>query len=267
MDAPRRAESARDTTRTAAALRRGPSEWDPDLGALLLVPSDSDNSALVLYPADSGDALPASEPVTLVNTAGDSLHATLRKTDSLECGDAAMVRLDGSSGAWAIGIGAPRASLIRMDSIEALPSADSSRLAADIARLASALPMPKDSRFGGLPFAVVAARRFSAQGRQYVVAHLARRLNQEAQPLEERTFVIGERSDSAKTDRFVATYSQRSEGTEDTAEHFDVLAGLMGRKSPLLLLARDQLSQTRYELLERQADGTWRVRWSRTLSC
>jgi hypothetical protein len=35
----------------------------------------------------------------------------------------------------------------------------------------------------------------------------------------------------------------------------------------LLLLARDQPEQTRYEILERGPDGTWRSRWSRTLVC
>jgi hypothetical protein len=154
-----------------------------------------------------------------------------------------------------------------MDSIEALPSADSARLAADLARLASALPMQKTSRFTGLPFAVLGAHRFESNGRQVVVAHLVRRLNQEAAPLEERTLIIAERpSPAAKGEPYVVTHSLRSEGSEDTAEHFEVLAAIRGRQAPMLLLSRDQLSRTTYELLERADDG-WRTRWSRTLSC
>ena len=256
-----------DTTRAPAAPPRVTSEWNAELGTLLVVPSDSDNSAVVLYPTGD-DAATGSEAVTLVNGGGDTVRATLTHTDSVECGDVPMARLAAvPAGTWSIGMGRHPAPLVHVDSIESLPSADSSRLAADIARLASALPMPRNSRFGGLPFAVVSARRFTLDGRQYVAAHLARRLNQEAQPLEERTFILAERADSSTNSRLAVAYSQRSEGTEDTAEHFDLLAVLKGKRSPLLLISRDQLSQTRYDLLERQDDGTWRVRWSRTLSC
>ena len=159
------------------------------------------------------------------------------------------------------------AKLLRTDSIEALSSADSARLAADLARLASALTTQPGSRFTGLPFAVLGAHRFESDERQYLVGHLVRRLNQEAAPREERTFVIAERPAATRGEPYVVTYSQRSEGSEDTAEHFEVLAVMRGTDSPLLLLARDQLSKTTYEILERSADGTWRTRWSRTLDC
>ena len=155
-----------------------------------------------------------------------------------------------------------------MDSIEALPSPDSARLASDLARLASALSTHKDSRFSGLPFAVVGAHRFVADGRQFLVGHLARRLNQEAAPLEERTLIIAERPDSnPASEPWAVTYSLRSEGSEDTAELFEVLAALRGKQSLLLLLARDQPAQTNYELLERSRGGTWRTRWTRKLEC
>ena len=265
---PSRGDSRRDTAAPGIAPAASKAvDWDAELGGVLLVPSDSDNSAIVLFPAQGDETLPATSAVTLVSPSGDTAQATVTRTDSLECGDAPMVRLGGaSSGPWTAGTVGRSATLIRMDSIESLAPADSARLAADIARVASALPMPAGSRFGGLPFAVVDARRFDLDGRQYVVAHLARRLNQEAQPLEERTFVIAERT-SGSADRYVVAYHQRSEGTEDTAEHFDVLAGMRGRRAPYLLIARDQLSSTRYEILERDATGGWRVRWSRTLGC
>lgn len=238
---------------------------------MLIVPSDADNVGIVLFPADS--VTPDSARVTLVNPGGDTTSAVLASTDSLQCGDAPMVHLAGpgtgpaaGDSDWSVGMSGRSARIIRTDSIEALPSADSARLAADLARLASALPMAKGSRFAGLPFAVAAAHRFEADGRQYVVAQLTRRLNQEAAPLEERTFLIGERPAST-TEPFVVAYSQRSQGTEDTAEHFDLLSALRGRRSLLLLVARDQLSQTRYDLLELRADGTWHVSWTRTLHC
>jgi len=267
-DAPRQRDSASETTTTGAlpATTRA-SDWDAEIGGLLLVPSDSDNSAVVLFPTQGDDDVSITSGVTLLSAAGDTAHATVTRTDSLECGDAPMVRLTGApAGAWTVGTIGRSAPVIRMDSIESLPPADSARLAAEISRLASALPMPDSSRFGGLPFAVVAARRFDVDGRQYVAAHLARRLNQEAQPLEERTFVIAERP-SGSTERYAVSYYLRSEGNEDTAQHFDVLAAMRGRESLLLLIARDQLSSTKYELLMRDASGAWRARWTRVLSC
>jgi hypothetical protein len=155
-----------------------------------------------------------------------------------------------------------------MDSIEALPSADSARLAADLARMASGLITHQSSRFSGLPFAVLGAHRFQTDGRQFLVGHLVRRLNQEAAPLEERTLLIAERTaPSTASEPYIVTYSQRSEGSEDTAEHFEVLAAVRGRGSPLLILERDQLSRTSYDILERVHDDGWRTRWSRTLAC
>ena len=149
-----------------------------------------------------------------------------------------------------------------------LSAGDSARLAADLSRMASAAAANARSRFTGLPFAVIAAQRLTADDRELLIGHLARRLPQEAAPLEERTLLIAERPASASPgDRFDLAYSRRSDGTEDTVEHFEILAALHGRRGVLLLLARDQLSQTTYELLERTADGRWRARWSRTLTC
>jgi hypothetical protein len=155
-----------------------------------------------------------------------------------------------------------------VDSIEGLPVADSAQLVVALARLASALDSHKTSRFAGLPFVVTGARRFQADGRRFVVGLLVRRLNQEATPLEERTLIIAERPTAAsQTEAYVVGYSQRSEGSEDMAQHYDMLAALRGKQAPLILVAREQLSHTVYDLLERTDDGTWRIRWSRTLAC
>lgn len=257
---------------TAAGPRTssgGPSDWSSELGPLLLVPSDSDNAAVVLFPEAPTAQLMSSAPVTLMSANGDTAVARVESlvSDSVECGDAPLVRFrESAAPTWSVGLLGRSARSLRMDSIEVLPPADSARLVADLARLASALPVHRNSRFSGLPFAVLGARRLETDGRQVVVAQLVRRLAQEAAPLEERTLVIAERPAGAKREPYVVTHSRRSEGSEDTAEHFEVLAAIRGRQTPLLLLSRDELSRTTYELLERADDG-WRVRWSRTLSC
>jgi hypothetical protein len=273
MSCRREASPVADTTAgSTTRVSTGPNDWSPELGRVLLVPSDSDNAAIVLVPdAPSAETL-SSVPVTLLNAGGDTTVARVQSliSDTVECGDAPMVRFTARiPPSWSVGFSGRTAALVRVDSIEGLPAADSARLAVDMARLASALPMQRNSRFAGLPFAVLDARRFQANGRQTVVAQLVRRLNQEAAPLEERTLIIAERTapvSRAKGEPLSVTHSQRSEGSEDAIEHFELLAAIASGSSTLLILSRDQLSRTTYELLE-HTDAGWRTRWSRTLSC
>ncbi len=240
-------------------------EWSPEFGAILVVPSDTDHTAILVYP----DAIPETghSAIDLLTAGGDVATAAVAITglDSLECGGAPVVRLSsGAFGTWAIGVDAPRG-VLRGDSVEALSRADSGRLVTQLARLASTIAPNEESRFNGLPFTVARARRYTAGGTRIVAAHLVRRLPQEASPLEQHTFVIGERALSA--DSLVWRYHQRSEGTEETSDHFEILAALGTGTATLLLIARDNTTGTRYEILERSPGGTWRVRWARALNC
>lgn len=263
-------DSAADSTRQVAATTDPSGDWVSELGELLVVPFDSENAGIVLFPATPSPRLISSAPLTLLNAAGDSVvvRAALVVSDSQVCGEAPTVRLIGDiPTVWSVGLKARSVAVLRLDSIEALPSPDSVRLAAELARLASTIPMFRDSRFTGLPFVVLGARRFEAHGQEILVADLIRRLPQEATPLEERTFLIAERPASAKAEPYRVTHHQRSEGTEETAEHFEVLSAVRGSETVLLLLARDQEERTSYEILERAKAGGWRTRWSRALAC
>jgi hypothetical protein len=226
----------------------------------------------VLFPANPSPRVISSTPLTLLSAAGDSVvtRAQLVVSDSQVCGEAPTVRLTGpvpAPASWSVALSRRSAVPLKLDSIEALPPADSARLTVNLARLASALPTSRDSRFTGLPFVVLSARRFEAHGQHVLVAHLVRRLPQEATPLEEHTLIIAERPAAAPKEPYAVTYHQRSEGTEETAEQFEVLSAIRGRETTLLLLARDQEARTQYEILERQKTGGWRTRWSRTLAC
>jgi hypothetical protein len=238
--------------------------WAAELGSILVVPSDTDNTAILVYP-DTIDA--GSSSLDLLTAGGEVAAAavTIAGVDSLECGGAPVVRLSaGAFGTWAIGVRAAQG-ILRGDSLESLVRADSSRLVAQLARLASTIAANEESRFSGLPFSVARARRYTVGSARIVAAHLVRRLPQEASPLEQHTFVIAERALSS--DSLALRYSERSEGSEETAEHFEIL-GAVGRSAgTLLLIARDNTMGTRYEILERATNGTWRVRWSRPLSC
>lgn len=270
-DQPARVDSGVDTTAIAQAAARAPSEWVSELGQLLVVPSDSEHAAVVIFPDFPSARLVASAPMTLINASGDtvSARAELVATESEQCGGAPLVRLaDGASDAWSIGLLRGSATPLRMDSIAALPPADSTRAVADIARLASALTANRESRFSGLPFTVLGAHRVNLGDSEALIAHVVRRVPQEASPLEEHTFIIAERPTNAAANApWTAKYSQKSEGSEDTADHFTVLAAVRAGDKTLLILARDQLERTRYEILERSPAGTWRSRWSRTLVC
>jgi hypothetical protein len=180
------------------------------------------------------------------------------------CGDAAIVRIIGARPAWSAAVVDMAAHPLHMDSIEALSPRDSARLATDIARLASGIRADSDADFRGLPFVVVAAHTVRWTDRDVLVSHLVRRLNQEAAPREEHTLLIAER---AGGNPFAVVFSERSKGSEETAEHFDALAAFQTGTDLFVLLARDQDARTRYDLLDRAPDGGWRVRWTRTVGC
>lgn len=237
------------------------------LGALFVVPGDSAGAGIVIYPEAPTAQLVGSAPLTLLAPSGDSTRASaaLVTTDSQVCGEAPLVRIqDSLATAWSVAV-LGSAAPVPLDSIDVLSRRDSTRLVAELARLASTIPMQSDSRFKGLPFAVSSARRFENDGRQVVVSQLVRRVPHEAAPVEEHTFIVAER-DSLSSSLAMA-FQARSEGTEETAEQFEVLAVLRGTRTVWLLLSRDNTAQTTYQVLERVSPGVWRLRWSRVLSC
>jgi hypothetical protein len=94
-----------------------------------------------------------------------------------------------------------------------------------------------------------------------VVGTLERQLNQQATPLQERTFIVAERSASDST--FATVYSERVYGPEETIQNQDLLAAtLLGPgKNPALVVSRDFGDAIAYALIERGDDGRWRQRW------
>jgi hypothetical protein len=142
-----------------------------------------------------------------------------------------------------------------------------------VTRLASAIHDDPQGRFAGLPFLVRSAWQFTLpDGHQVVVATLQRKINQEASPLEEHTLVIAERDarPGAADDSWIRQYSERSRGDEETVETRELLAAIHigSDPAPMLVLSRDYGDRVEYGLLERDAGGNWRVRWTGTgLTC
>jgi hypothetical protein len=166
---------------------------------------------------------------------------------------------------WTVGFLAGRATAIPLDSVETLPQPDSARLVADVARLASALPNDTAPSFRGLPFVVLAARRFSpAPGVQAIVAEVSRKVNQEARPREERILLVAERDSAVPALPWVAAYSERVSDNEETVEASDVLAAvaLGPSHTPTLVIGREYGEGFSYALIERVGPKRWRLRWS-----
>jgi len=241
--------------------------WDPDAGPLLLVATDTPNRTFVLLP-DSANAsaalaaIPHPASVTLFGRNGTVQNAELPEvTDNGAC-LAATLSAAPPPRPWNVGFIGGVVAPVAMDSVESLSRNDSSTLTIGVTRLASALPNDSAGRFTGLPFVVRGVWRFAIpQTPQVVVATLVRQINQEATPLQERTFLVAENS---STDSTLSTaYSERSYGDEETVESREVLAAVLlgGARNPALVLSHDFGNATAYTLVERGDDGRWRARW------
>ena len=272
--APRDSTPQTDTTTDSTAVvtetTSPPADWVSELGEVLVVPADSDGTAMVLFPDSPSAGVIASRALTLLATEGDTTttRATLVVADSQICGEAPTIRFrDSVATPWSVGLLGARVTPLRTDSLGGTVARDSLRLTVELTRLASSIPMAAGSRFKGLPFSVLSARQFQEEGMSIVVTHLVRRLAQEAAPLEEHTLLIAEADSSRAQQReWRLVFHQRSEGSEETAEQYELLSAVRSQGRTLLLIARHRDAQSVYEVLQRGATG-WRSRWHRILSC
>lgn len=270
QDAPPRVDTTPETATAVVPTDAPVTTWVSALGSMLVVPGDSAGTGIVIFPEAPTSQMLQARPLKLLAPGGDSslVQASLVATDSQVCGEAPLVRVQDSLAiSWTVGVLGSVVSAIPMDSLEAMSRADSSRLAAELARLASTVPMQSDSRFKGLPFALLRARQFVTDGRRVVASHLVRRVPHEAAPVEEHTFMVAERDSAISNGALALSFHLRSEGTEETADQFEVLAAVRARDATWLILSRDNAAQTTYQVLERTRSGGWRSRWARALTC
>ena len=140
--------------------------------------------------------------------------------------------------------------------------ADSAALAVWLNRLASALPNDTAGRFVGLPFVAHGLWRLHIpDGPRVVIGSLVRQINQEATPLQERTFLVAEQSPNDSS--FSTAYSERRYGDEETIQNTEVLAAaLIGAdRTPTIVVGRDFGDANAFGFIER-SEGRWRVRWT-----
>ena len=281
-----RADSTLPSTAHAsdsAAQRRVASGWNAAAGPALLVQGPAREEAIALYPtADDSDAVAQLDsasmrqlPVTLLGRGAAVVTALLGAPSgdgSDECERWPLREMQPDSvKTWGVGFVNVRVEPMPFDSVALLSSRDSSTLAAEASRLASTVTLPTDAAFQGLRFSAYDVRRFTAApGVQALVAHMVRRVNQEANPREEQTLLIAERDSGIAAGPYRLAYAERDFGREEAVITPEVLAGVRfgGGISPMLVIARDNDAGISYRMIERAAPRQWRVRWSSgTISC
>lgn len=270
---------------SSVAVKPGASPWDSSAGPALFVAGATPTEAFLIAPEFTHTAaLDSVQPDTaLIRTLRIDLFGSGKKIGTARVGSMAastrtdscrtwpIARLEFTSGdtasaqPWNVAFESGHASEPVVDSIEGLPTADSAKLAADIARIASALPGDTSAVFRGLPFVVNKAWRARlTNGQTLLTAVVVRNVNQEANPRQERILLIAE-TDSAATARFIPRYTERKVGLEETLETTDPIAiVLLGvDQHPAVIIARDAGHGLSYALIERVA-GQWQRRWAST---
>ena len=260
------------------------SPWDSTAGPALFVAGSTPVEAFIIVPRYSEPgALDSLQPDPAVfrslqvdlfaggrKVGVARIDSTVRgsRTDSCRTWPTARLALasrdTATAPSWNVAFESGHATEVAIDSIEALPSADSARLAADIARIASALPGDTSAAFRGLPFVVNKAWRARIpNGPTVLTAIVVRNVNQEANPRQERILLIAERDSGTTTARFTPRYTERKVGLEETLETTDPISiVLLGTtQHPTVVIARDAGNGLSYALIER-IGGQWQRRWA-----
>jgi len=162
---------------------------------------------------------------------------------------------------WTAAFAANKITAIPLDSIEGLSSRDSMRLAIDLTRLASGLRDDTSTTFRGLPFVVLRAYRARGLDTSFIVATLARRVNQEADPKEERlVIVVDVTGDDSKL--WTVAWHERASGNEEELVVAEPLLAFRANGAPevRLLFGRDDGIALGAAVLARGKSG-WYVLW------
>lgn len=162
--------------------------------------------------------------------------------------------------AWRVGLQRGVATPIPLDSLEAATSADSLSMTTELARLASALPASNDSAFQGLPFAVRKAYRAKLGQTSLLIGDIVRKINEEANPREERLLLIAERRSEGT---YSTVFHSRAAGSEGMVRTNEILAAVKFRKgnSAAIIVSFEYENGNRITLIERLPNTAWRLSW------
>lgn len=254
--------------------------WDSTAGPFIVLPTvdggltsgsllRADASELTVSDTGGVGRLLADRKVELFSRGGRVTTAllTIDAAPRVDAGCTAwpVARLAAEAGAnvapWTAAFAANKVTAIPLDSIEGLSSRDSTRLAADLTRLASGLRDDSSATFRGLPFVVLRAYRARGLDTSFVVATLARRVNQEADPKEERLVIVVDMAgEDSKT--WTVAWHERASGKEEELVVAEPLLAFRtnGAADVRLLFGRDDGIALGAAVLARGRGG-WHVLW------
>jgi hypothetical protein len=279
----RRKDSAEEIAERVSPSLRSESDkggWNNQAGPALLIQGETRDEAIVVLPFEGGSTDTArldtlvtrGVKVSLFGRGGVRLTARLGARSHQQSAECRVFALDGVQGdnsatTWSVGFFGPAIIPLVLDSVDVLTSSDSMALAAEAARLASAVTAITGPLFQGLRFTAHDVRRFEATpGVQALVAHLVRRVNQEANPQEEQTLLIAERDSGVTSGPYKLAYAERTHGLEEQATTPEVVAGTSIAGRPTLVIARDSDEGVTYVTVERTGPRRWQVRWTSALT-
>lgn len=260
------------------------SAWDSAAGAVFLTVGPNGATASVVFPDVSSEEEmtrtslnPARFRGRVFDLMGNgqlagsaTLDAPVAADVPAECTAWPTVQLTGLSTdslarPWLVAFERGRMQPIAFDSLAGFTARDSSRLAMELARVASGLPGDTIPDLHGVPYQVRRAYRFAvAPGVGGVIAEILRTLNQEASPRQEHVLLVAEHDSAAGGGKYFAAYVERTSGTEDQLESSELLT--VARRSDngqiVAMLARYVGDGVIYALLEREGTRRWALRWS-----
>ena len=252
--------------------------WEETIAGPVLLLANPDNSSIasVVFPLLNDSALVHApslgiEPVAgmsfdLFDRAGSPGSSRLisgaQSSSAEACLSWPAAALDSVPGPWRAAIRKGMATPLPLDSLEGSPSADSAAMTMELARLASALPASNDASYQGLPFSVRKAYRTKEGPVQLLVGDIVRKINEEANPREERLLLIAEKSSAVSTQYSTAFYT-RAAGSEENVRTSEVLAAIrfVNGGAPALVVSFDYENGSRIALIERSSGGRWKVVW------
>jgi hypothetical protein len=254
--------------------------WPAGLGRALVVRLGSpDNAYRLVVPelgsrrfADSllsvriGDSI----SMVLLGRRGRAGDAVARVVDA-ETGAGACVtwpsaeisgaRTAGRSGAWRVAAERDSVIPIAVDSLLGMSSADSASLTNAVLSLLPSLPPATDSAMRGIPFTIMRAYRLRVSGIPVVAAELARTSSTEADPRQQRLFLVGEQHAGASTHQLV--YSRDASGPADMMPVTELIVALTPQRSrsAILILGVEGPRGLQLLLVQRTGSRQWRPSW------